>query len=262
MGAAGDWRLEVGSLIRSFYGHHKGATTWIRDILLEVARRRGLVAEYLSGPASFEGDLATHVEKHGLNLVLYPNADIEFVRPLHQAKRVLGFHVIRDPRDIVVSAYFSHRESHVPGEWLREHRLRLQSLPIDEGLLVELDFANLQRVMGHMDRWDYDQPNVLELRMEDVTGAPRAYWTMILRQLQLDDAHGLDELLQIVSAHEFAVLAGGRKPGEEDPASHYRKGLPGDWRNYFDAKHIDAFKARYGPLVIKLGYEENDQWGA
>jgi tetratricopeptide (TPR) repeat protein len=59
----------------------------------------------------------------------------------------------------------------------------------------------------------------------------------------------------------FANLSNGRIEGQENK-SHYRKGQPGDWRNHFDSSHIDCFKKLYNPLLLKLGYETNEDWNA
>jgi hypothetical protein len=53
----------------------------------------------------------------------------------------------------------------------------------------------------------------------------------------------------------FQRLAGGRRPGEEDPASHYRRGVAGDWRNHLTPRHLVAFRERFGDLPERLGYE-------
>jgi hypothetical protein len=56
------------------------------------------------------------------------------------------------------------------------------------------------------------------------------------------------------------VYAGGRAPGEEDVTSHYRKGVPGDWKLHFGPAHIDYFKQHYNDLLLKLGYEQSPDW--
>ena len=43
-------------------------------------------------------------------------------------------------------------------------------------------------------------------------------------------------LQRAVEENEFRVLSGGRQPGDVDPGSHYRRGLPGEWREVLDAQ--------------------------
>ena len=45
-----------------------------------------------------------------------------------------------------------------------------------------------------------------------------------------------------------------RKSGEEDTSHHYRKGVAGDWENYFDEEISAAFNRVYGDVCTALGY--------
>ena len=58
----------------------------------------------------------------------------------------------------------------------------------------------------------------------------------------------------------FQTLSGGRLPGVENFEMHYRKGIAGDWKNHFTKKVKEAFKRRYGKLLILAGYEADSQW--
>ncbi len=72
-----------------------------------------------------------------------------------------GFHVIRGPRDVVVSGYFSHLYSHALSDgWLAltMHREQLKKVNIDEGLLLEIDFAI--RNFTRMNEWNYTDSNI------------------------------------------------------------------------------------------------------
>ncbi len=40
----------------------------------------------------------------------------------------------------------------------------------------------------------------------------------------------------------------------------FRSGKTGEWRNYFTAEHKRIFKETAGELVIRLGYEKNNDW--
>ncbi|MBK8050880.1 MAG: sulfotransferase domain-containing protein [Anaerolineales bacterium] len=67
-------------------------------------------------------------------------------------------------------------------------------------------------------------------------------------------------LQRIIACNAFEHHASGRQAGEEDVHHHYRKGVVGDWRNYFTPQVTAAFRARYGALLIQLGYEKDNNW--
>ena len=57
-----------------------------------------------------------------------------------------------------------------------------------------------------------------------------------------------------VRRKSFERLSGGRKKGEENVESHYRKGKAGDWKNHLSADHLASFEAQHPGLVERLGY--------
>jgi hypothetical protein len=64
--------------------------------------------------------------------------------------------VIRDPKDAIVSAYFSHRNTHwFPdyNDWQR-HQERLRRLSFDDGLMAEIEFSH--RYLNQLASWDFD----------------------------------------------------------------------------------------------------------
>ena len=63
-----------------------------------------------------------------------------------------------------------------------------------------------------------------------------------------------------IEAASFEKMSEGRKPGEEDPSSFFRKGIAGDWKNVFNGRDRQAFKEEAGELLIKLGYEKDNDW--
>lgn len=52
----------------------------------------------------------------------------------------------------------------------------------------------------------------------------------------------------------FEHMSRGRKPGQEDVASHYRRGEAGEWRNPLNDERLEALRARTDDLVARLGY--------
>jgi Sulfotransferase domain len=243
-----------------YFGHHKCATQWMRRIVTHVCREIGREPIEVNSWPHFQDNLDAVIDDPSSTFLCCGNAEKRYVAQLSRVDNGFrGFHIVRDPRDIVVSAYFSHLYSHTPFEGLAERRARLEAVPKSEGLLLELE--NRQHEFRAMFEWDYHQPNVLELRMEDATAAAADEVPKIMEFLGLGERNGLTSkrLRQIVADNEFNVLAG-RSPGEEDVKAHYRKGVPGDWVNHFEAEHVDYFKQHHGELLIKLGYEKDDNW--
>ncbi|MCB0110356.1 MAG: sulfotransferase domain-containing protein [Caldilineaceae bacterium] len=240
----------------------------------------------------FNGDLQKFVAENKIDFLSYDNADYAYVSQLDHYQ---GFHVVRDPRDICVSAYFSHLHSHgTKRAYWAEQRAALQSMSKTDGLLYEMKCRKQQ--FTEMYTWNYQQSNVLELRMEEVTQNPYKHLVQILSFLDLVDTSSssvkkrfqyclysglrrlevrsngylalpaapsrlpVERLLGIVWENDFAKKARKRNPGEENIRSHYRKGIAGDWKNHFEAVHLDYFHRHYSALLLKLAYEWDPDW--
>lgn len=238
-------------------------------------------------------EMKGYLSGEGVDVVSCPTADWTQVEALLPLK---GVHVIRDPRDIIVSAYFSHRNSH-PIEnlpHLAAHRKRLKAVEKDEGLFLEMEFSAQE--MEDLYDWNYGHPDILEMKMEELTAQPYAGFLKIfdfLGLLRWDDPPKVEErvrlfartmlnrlstrhrmfeqlrkpipvtgsmLLGRVYDNRFEKRAGGRSKGEEKESSHYRKGASGDWTNHFTEAHVATFKEQFDDIVVKLGYEEDNYW--
>lgn len=208
----------------------------------------------------------------------------------------LGFHVIRDPRDVIVSSYFSHLYSHKTDQWseLSDHRKHLQSLTFNEGLIYEIEECRKIQ-FKEMQEWNYNNSKILELKFESLTQNPREQWFRILNHLKIDlsattlQSKGLTlynkginflskktgisfikkfcidnqisklDFEMLLRSHQFETIAR-KKKGEENVNNHYRKGISGDWKNYFSEDHKVIFKENWGELLLYLGYESNNDW--
>jgi hypothetical protein len=297
-------------MLYAYFGHHKCASSWIDNILKEVAQEhgypyRGLVDHQTP---TGHGPLTDYVEtfsRHEMGAYLR-DANTSFVGALtadwaqvESLPSFRGVHVIRDPRDIIVSGYFSHKNSHPVNHLphMAAHRERLRSVSKDEGLLLEMEYAASE--MEDLATWNYDHPDILEIKMEELTARPYEGFIEIFDFLGLLDdeagAYALAQRLQLfgralrnrlsavhpslstlrqpspvsgelllgrVYDHRFEKKAGGRDKGVADAQSHYRKGKAGDWTNHFTPEHVQAFKENFGDLVAKLGYEKNNEWTA
>lgn len=278
--------------IYGYFGHHKCASTWFEDIFSWICNELNLKMAVFYSEKDFGGDLKRYVEEHDIDFICYANAHYRYVAPL---ENLVGFHCVRDPRDIIVSAYFSHLKTHPTHAWpeLIAYREKLNACSKEEGLIHEIDFRAEQ--FEEMASWLGNTSNkILEIKMEDATtltyqtiltltqhlgllddryygGVERIQFLLtkilgrVKRKLHLPTPtliHKLpaERILGIVWENEFAKKTSGRKPGEESTASHYRKGLHGDWINHLNNQHRELIKQKYNNIILGYGYETDASW--
>ena len=100
---------------------------------------------------------------------------------------------------------------------------------------------------------------VIMVRYEDMKQDPVRILGGVFVFLGVDSTDALVKIC--VQSNTFEKSAGGRRPGEDDPGSFFRKGIIGDWRNHFSQQNVDTFKEIAGDLLIAAGYEKDDHWG-
>lgn len=108
-----------------YFGHHKCASSFILDILRDIGGLLGL--SMVAGGPTQTLPLGYHTaplwaariqqrREGGLPtdgcILTFRNADEEIRRSVAQSGSYRGFHVIRDPRNMLVSGYSSHFYSH------------------------------------------------------------------------------------------------------------------------------------------------------
>jgi hypothetical protein len=254
----------------AYFGHHKSGSTFIKSILRAATREAGMrmQTEFLSTrlPLGYEKDpaqaarIAETYQRLGTDtaaLLCHGNADRAVVETLASQGPLRGFHVIRDPRDLMVSGYFWHISDQWvdSNPWNVERRARLRTAPNQEaGLLQEVTLSACY--FEAMAEWDYTRQDILEMRFETIIADPLPF----LRDAFTFVGLPTGDLERIVAERAFQRLAGGRARGQEARDQKYRKGIAGDWRNHFTPRITDAFKQRHGRLLVQLGYEADLNW--
>jgi hypothetical protein len=227
-------------------GYHKVGTVWFRQVLLSVMRPYGLrQQEGKSAPIRSDADLA-----------FYANA-ASFDRSQLGARPFRGTHLIRDPRDLLVSGYEYHLKTAEP--WAlrpdaryegRSYQEHLRSVGEHEGLMVELERMTAPTAAA-FGQWDYLQPEFLELRFEDAVADELATFDRIFRWYGLNDSA---VAIGMAAVDRLSLRRGGALP------NHARAGRPGEWRDRLAPEHLERFRALTGDLVVRLGYETTSTW--
>ncbi len=231
-----------------YFGHHKCATHWIRHFLLGLSKRREM--NYLV----YRGNNRTNDfdSKREATFHLYVNSDPVTTQYMRQGS--LGFHLIRDPRDVLISTYWSWRNTHpLIGLLTADMRHELKESGLEDGIRQVLYTCVF---FTQVRNWKLGtNPNILDVRYEELVDDEFQQFKRIVEFLQIDVDR--ETLTAIVENCSFSKLAKGRKRGEENVDSHYRKGISGDWKNYFgaDSEVKEEIYSHIGDLIDNLGYE-------
>lgn len=176
-------------------------------------------------------------------------------------------HILRDPRDVIASHHF---HAYRLDEWQffgDPDRAQAVAQRIRAGEDVGRDLLDAHATEQLARRWSEVQAAGLSAQ----AAAPDAHVLCRYEDFLTDPAGNLARLFgflgvpagdgmvrDIVDRRSFAALTGGRKPGETDASSFFRKGIAGDWRNHFTPEAEDIVTGFAGPLMERFGYPAGD----
>ncbi len=228
--------------------HYKSGSQWVLAILSEVAQNRIIAPQIAAKHVTDQPIIPGRIYP----CVYLPQPVFLEANPPETRK---VFIVIRDLRDTLVSQYFSVRNSHqIVNQVQQELREALRAKEVVDGMMLLME--KRLHVSAEIQKTWINSEDLL-VRYEDLNKDEQAGFEKIISycNIQVSDK----ALAEAIDRHSFEKRAG-RKPGEEDVNSHHRKGISGDWRNYFDKKLTKEFKERFGNVLIETGYEKNSNW--
>lgn len=169
---------------------------------------------------------------------------------IHKPRPYSTFYIARDPREIVVSWYFSVRDTHRPSGSVPSLRATLRSLSLHDGLLFSIE--ELAQPLLGMGTWiDVPEPEVAFFRLEDIDRKPEMTVRQLLKHCGVELAEAdLRRVLSETSREALQVRDLEQRTGGE---SHYRLRRSG-YRQHFTKAHYTAFRTATGDLVERLGY--------
>ncbi len=177
-------------------------------------------------------------------------------RAIPKAGSYRAFFVARDPRDILVSWYHSAKRLHLLQGDLVTIRPMLEQASVSEGLVFSIRHLQEFGLFEALDSWvdaPAGDPNVKLVRYEELIGPdhPSVFRSLFEHlDIRMEDS----AFASLLEAYSFESVTR-RKKGEESNISHLRKAQAGDWKNHFDDRVTDVFRAVTGDLVQRLGYE-------
>jgi hypothetical protein len=161
--------------------------------------------------------------------------------------------MLRDPRDVLVSEYYSIAYSHAApygpsakyDEFLKQ-RQAAQSMTIDEYVIS--DSERLHEILRRYTLVLLDKhPHVYVTTYEQMVTDFQRWLTNLFDRCELRVSAELSERL----LRENECL----RPQNEDVRRHLRKGQSGDYREKLQKKTIDYLNAKFEPVLKEFGYE-------
>jgi len=165
------------------------------------------------------------------------------------------YFIFRDPRDVVVSHVFYvtvMEPNHVHHEYYQslpdfDVRLKVSILGRPD---VDIEFPDIARRFAPYLGW-LDQPSVMKIHFEDLIHNR----TETLNRI-------IDHFLARVPLHTnrnllLKSLEASINPGKSPT---FRSGKTGEWKKHFTDEHKKIFKDVAGDLLIRLGYETDNDW--
>lgn len=160
--------------------------------------------------------------------------------------RAAFVHIVRDGRDHLVSLR-RHMQRHHPN--FQPERFADLTVLIKERAPQWADY--IRKVRKHTAAAGVAYH---ELTYEDLQANPQTTVRKILGFLDVDAS--AETVRACLAVTDFERLSGGRKRGEEDPDSFFRKGIAGDWHNHMTPDQSAAFCRASNGLMNELGYAD------
>jgi hypothetical protein len=224
--------------------HHKAMTTYFNAVLRFFA----FASRY-----SFE-KVNVEQPKPGTKLFLSNHGKID----LPALGRYRGVHLMRDPRDMIVSGYHYHKWTyetwvHRPDANGITYQQKLQQADTTTGLFMEIDhFIFFYRKL--LEDWDMNDPDLLEVSYEALMGEGREQlYHDIFAHLGCEGEQ-LEIGIELMRLFEAKRRTGRGKDASKAKHEHIRSGRSEQWRKELQPEHLAYIEAQLGPVLRKFGY--------
>ena len=231
-----------------FFSVHKSASTFIKNTIFKLIGEESLVPLRFSGylPKKKHSEVYNNPEKMKKMLLekgyFYGVLREYFNYPRFDKFKILL--VLRDPRDVLTSQYFSVLFNHpLSRKEVAENRKKYAGISIDDFVL---EYAvGLQKKYADYCNHLIDRPNVLFLKYEDMITNFEPWLSKLSAYLELSGNEAL--IKKIVDETSFTVK-------KEDPNSFIRNIKAGDHLNKLKPDTVAALTELFKEQLIKLGY--------
>ena len=180
----------------------------------------------------------------------YPLYDV-FIDKSEQYRTLF---IYRDPRDMVVSWYFSAKLTHSANRGVIINRKRLCALTEDEGIYYCINYLapRFAAIRTWVELGAKDK-NVTIVKFEDFVARPAEILTNLLVSFGYEfDCSVIRDVVEDYSKDKMRSRSLKHGPGSSE--SHYRQ-ISSSHLDFFNEQHYASFYGITGDLIERLGYK-------
>lgn len=214
------------------------------------------------------GELTQALEKEAHRRLIYEHFDYDFHRSILNGQRYPNLRIVvlfRHPLDSLILMFhvlasqgrlpagdrdvLGHMKVYLRGQWPEKRDPNEMAQRLENTWLLYLPYRQVvrRRVVDWIETGEY-----LPVRFEDVVADTERQTVRMLDYL--DIPHTKESVAGCIERNSFVRNTGGRRPGQVDPDSHYRRGVPGEWRKTFDEDDLAIVREQMGDYLELLGY--------
>ncbi|MEM8525215.1 MAG: sulfotransferase domain-containing protein [Bacteroidota bacterium] len=240
---------------------NKSATQYVKKVLNQAASSLGMSTANLNGYAFHSDfpylDLLPKAEFQEYQYLFKPKGYLYsvfggMIDGLENLEDYLVVLMTRDPRDIVVSSYYSTAYSHpLPSKHsdkaddFYEKRATTQQMNIDEYALQESEIV-LEVYNRYMELLLEKHPTCYLTKYEDMVGDHEQWLSNLLTYCQLNIKENLRQ--QLLQQNKRL------KPKAENVNDHMRKGVAGDFLEKLQPKTISILNDKFAHVLERFDY--------
>ena len=250
--------------------HHKSGTVWMVSTFRRIAKANNLIFNHLNTGESgwdirpdkleyFEQQRAISESQSDLPAIFVDfHSAIPDLSNCKATRGASGIHIVRDPRDMLLSAVRYHLVADEP--WLHQpskelggqtYQQRLNSYStLEDQIRFEIDHF-MGRAIREM--LSFDRQGVFrDVKYEDlIVDRSMMLWHELMLHLGLEGV----EIIRAMQAYWQSSIFGQMKEAAESGThKHIRNSQPEQWKTHLSAQGLEIIQDAFEKEILELGY--------
>jgi len=169
--------------------------------------------------------------------------------------------MLRDPRDVMVSFYFFEKfflkNFSLINNYSDGSKFKIEE-EIEQYIRVKTENSTLSTPgFNYIDFWNFYKNNndVMFIKYEDLK---KDTFNVVKKALNYIENTNVSNITieKVIKENNIHKM----KKKDKRNEGFYRKGIIGDWQNYFTDNAKDYFKLKYSNMLVEMGYEKDNNW--